>query len=368
MTKKKPDYKLIITTGLIVFFGIFALASASTVRVETSFVEQLLIGIIPGIIIALVLFKIPLSVIQKLSPYALLFNLAFVFLLFIPFFSISSRGATRWIDLGLFTIQPTEFLKLTVILYLASFFAAKKINNKKKYETMKSILFPFLIFFILLGIIFALQPDFSTFLIILCTGLLIYFVADTPLWHTIIIGFLGGVGALAFIWYLPYGLSRIVGIINGLDFDPTTSTHHISQSLIGIGSGGIFGVGIGMSQQKFGFLPFPASDSIFAVIAEETGFIGATILLLLFLGFFWRGFVIAKNSDNKFCRLAAFGIVSWIFIQASVNIGVMLNILPATGMPLPFISYGKSHLIAEFAALGVLLNISQYISTKRKKR
>jgi len=153
-------------------------------------------------------------------------------------------------------------------------------------------------------------------------------------------------------------MKRFQGMLNP-DLDPLGITYQIRQALITIGSGGIAGVGLGMSQQKYGFIPFPMTDSIFAIFAEELGFLGSLALITLFLLFFWRGVVIAQKNKDDFVKLVSLGICSWIFIQAFVNIGAMVGLVPLTGIPLPFISYGKSHVIAEMAALGILLNASK---------
>ncbi|HDL75063.1 MAG TPA: hypothetical protein ENH06_01615, partial [bacterium] len=143
--------------------------------------------------------------------------------------------------------------------------------------------------------------------------------------------------------------------------DPMGIGYQMKQALITIGSGGIFGIGLGMSLQKFGLLPQPMADTIFAIYAEETGFLGSVLLISLFILFLWRGFQISRKVKDKFSQLLGFGITSWIVIQASINMGAMMGIFPLTGIPLPFISYGGSHLVAEFIGLGLLLNISKNI-------
>jgi cell division protein FtsW len=157
----------------------------------------------------------------------------------------------------------------------------------------------------------------------------------------------------------PYRLSRLAVFLNP-DLDPLGQGYQIKQALIGIGSGGIFGVGLGLSFQKFGVLPEPISDSIFAIFAEEVGFIGAILLIVLFAAFAQRSFTVARRSKERFAQLAALGIAAWITMQAFINMGAMIGLLPLTGIPLPFISYGGSALLSEMLALGVLLNISKH--------
>jgi cell division protein FtsW len=185
-----------------------------------------------------------------------------------------------------------------------------------------------------------------------------YFFSGTPLWHTIFL-ILMGLGSLsALIKFKPYRFNRLLVFLRP-ETDPMGIGYQIKQALITVGSGGLFGLGLGMSHQKFGFLPQPISDSIFSIFAEETGFLGSAILLFLFLIFFWRGLKISKESPDKFSQMVALGISLWIIMQSFVNIGSMIGILPLSGIPLPFISYGGTHFVAEMVGIGILLNISK---------
>lgn len=359
MKKNKPDYILLLLAGIIVFFGLFILAGAASVGSEIRFLRQIVIGLLPGGIIAFILFKTPLSLIQKWAPYFLLLNLILLLLLFVPFLSEVRGGAARWLSLGPFAFQPAEFLKLTFILYLSGWLV-EKTKKRKTGALFEETFLPFLAMLILIGTLLILQPDLSTLVIIFLVATLVYFAAKTPLWHSAVL-VMGGIASLFLLIKIePYRISRIVGALNP-DIDPLNTTYHLRQLLITVGSGGITGLGIGMSQQKFGLVPKPATDSIFAILAEETGFIGGILLIFLFFAFFIRAFLIAKNNRSGFARLAVLGICCWIFIQTSVNIGVVIGLLPVTGIPLPLVSYGSSHLVAELAALGIVLNASQYV-------
>ncbi len=359
MSKNTPDKILLGITGAIIFFGLFVLASAASVGSDTRFAEQLLFGFLPGAAVAFAFFKIPLPVLQKWAPYLLLGNIILLLMVFVPAFSETARGATRWISLGFVSFQPAEFLKLTFILYMAGLLALRKERKKGRTGSLKETLLPFLVVTAVVGFLLIKQPDISTLGIIFFATLIIYFTARTPVWHTLALLAAGGITGFLVIHFTPYRLSRISGLFNP-DLEPLGATYQLRQALITVGSGGIFGLGVGMSQQKFGFLPFPATDSIFAILAEETGFIGSVIIIFLFSAFLFRGFQIALASRSGFARLVAIGICSWIFIQATVNIGTMVGLFPVTGIPLPLISFGKSHLIAEMAAIGILLNISRY--------
>ena len=189
-------------------------------------------------------------------------------------------------------------------------------------------------------------------------AVLAYFLSDTPIYHTILIILTGIAGLFILIKIAPYRLNRFFVFLKP-DIDPMGIGYQVKQALIAIGSGGILGQGFGESLEKLRFLPHPSSDSIFAVFSQETGFIGSLFLIFLFLIFVWRGFKIAKSHKDKFSQLVAIGISFWIIAQAFINIGSMIRILPLTGIPLPFISYGGSSFIAELIAVGILLNISK---------
>jgi cell division protein FtsW len=361
MKRKNVDYPLIIIVSIIACFGLFVLASTTSFGSGSDFFKQIILGFLPGILLAFFFFKIPLNLLKKWSPYLFLGNIFLLLLIFVPYFEHAIRGSSRWISFGPLIFQPTELLKLTFILYLSSWIINKtKKQQKDPFLSFKEILLPFFIVAFLVSVLLLLQPDMSTLVIILSTAFVIYFVAKTPLWHTGTI-FLTGIAAFAIMIYTaPYRIERIMGIINPSS-DPLGKTYQIRQLLIAVGSGGIFGLGPGMSVQKYGFVPLSSTDSIFAILAEEMGFLGGIILIALFFLFFYRGFLIAKNNTDSFARLVAFGICFWIFLQTFINIGVTVGIVPVTGIPLPLISYGKSHLIVELAAIGILLNASQYV-------
>jgi len=210
----------------------------------------------------------------------------------------------------------------------------------------------------LISLLLIYQPDISTLGIIFLVSALMYFLANTPLWHSILIILIGAGGIFSLIKLAPYRANRLLVFLNP-ETDPMGIGYQIKQILIAVGSGGISGLGLGMSHLRLGFIPQSISDSIFAILAEEAGFIGSCFLILLFLIFLWRGFKIGKLCQNKFSQLAAIGITSWITVQAFMNIGSMIGTLPLTGIPLPFISYGGSALVSELIGVGILLNISK---------
>jgi cell division protein FtsW len=357
------DYFLLSVVILLTIFGILILTSVSAPISQEKFGtgfyylrHQILFGLLPGLIIGYLAFKIKLDFLKKWALALFLINILFLGMVFLPGLGINFRGASRWVNLGFFSFQPSEFLKPIFILYLASWLAKWTERNQK--NKFGEVLPAFLLIIVLVSLFLIFQPDISTLLIILSAPLAIYFLAKTPFWHTLLILLLLIIGSLILIQIAPYRLNRISAFLNP-ELDPMGLGYQVKQALISIGSGGIAGLGLGLSEQRFGFLPQSISDSIFAILAEETGFIGSFILILLYLIFFWRGFKIGERSRDQFSRSVAFGITFWITLQAFVNIGAMIRILPLTGIPLPFISYGGSALVSELIGVGILLNISR---------
>ena len=359
---KRSDYFLIVAVACLVLLGILIITSVTSAIAQEKFgsptfylLRHLIYGLLPGLILGFIAYKIPLTRLKKWAPLLLLINLLLMVLVFVPIIGIKLGNARSWLDLGFTTLQPSEPLKLIFVLYLASWLAARMEKTKKDFSKTLAA-FSAIIGIITLLLIF--QPDVGTLGIIVVTGSLMYFLANTPLRHTALILFGITAGLIVLIKIAPYRLSRFSVLFN-LDKDPMGVGYQIKQALIAVGSGGIFGTGLGMSVQRFGYLPEPMADSIFAVFAEETGLIGGLMVISLFLVIAWLGFKIAKNTKNNFEKLTALGIISWLSVQAIINIGAMLKILPLTGVPLPFISYGGSALVAELTSIGILLNISK---------
>ena len=328
--------------------------------------HQLISGLLPGIILGFVAYKISLSGLKKWAPILVILNIIALFMVFLPKIGSRAGGASRWIGIGSFSVQPSEFLKITAILYLSAWIASKlsevnvsdwKAVTKKGYHNVVYILLPFIVF---LGIIFValyLQKDVSTLGIVTMTLLILYFSARTPLWHTLLV-VISGISILLFlVKFEPYRLDRWLIFLHP-NIDPLGKGLQLRQSLISLGSGGVFGKGLGMSAEKF-FLPAATSDSIFAIIGEELGIVGCIVLIIAFILLFWMGIKIAKNSNDRFSKMTAIGIVVWITLQAFVNMASVAGVFPLAGIPLPFFSYGGSHIAVELIGIGLLLNISQ---------
>jgi cell division protein FtsW len=282
-------------------------------------------------------------------------SIIFLILVFVPGVGSRIYGASRWIQLGPFSFQPSEMAKLSIIIYLAAWLEGRGLNRIK--DMFEGFL-PFLGIMGLIGFLVMKQPDTGTLGIIVISSFAIFFVSGASMRH--IISF-GGIGAVL-LWILikiePYRLDRITSFLDP-SADPQGIGYQINQALLAIGSGGLFGVGLGHSRQKFNYLPEPVGDSIFAITGEELGLIGTVFLVILFVLLAMRGIKIAKNSPDMFGRLLATGIITWIVFQAFINISANVALVPLTGVPLPFISYGGTSLVFLMAAIGILLNISR---------
>lgn len=273
----------------------------------------------------------------------------------IPGIGTVRNGSRSWIGVGAFSIQPSEFMKFAMIIFLSRFLSV----HQRRITSFKEGLLPCLILvFTAFGLIM-LQPDLGTGAVMVGTCLLMIFVAGARIAHFVTLGIIGIIGFIGLIAAAPYRIKRITAFLDPWE-DPLGSGFQIIQSLFAIGPGGLFGLGLGQSRQKFFYLPEPQTDFIFAIIAEELGFIGASFVLILFALLFWRGIRIALNAPDLYGTFLATGIISMIAIQVMINIGVVIGLIPVTGITLPFFSYGGSSLTLMLVAMGVLLNISRY--------
>ena len=349
----------IALAGLAIFssaaLGLLARENSS---VSHDILLQAGLGLGLGFLAFLLARAISLSWVKRAAPYLYLLTLLFTALVFVPHIGFHSGGATRWVNLGFTTVQPAEFLKIGFVLVLAWWLAprARPLANPKKG------LIPFIAIIALPTALLLAQPNTSTTLLILTTGAVMYFVAGAP-WRDFGILALGVVLALGIVILVrPYVLERIKTFINP-SANSLSSGYQIQQSLISIGSGGLFGEGFGQGVEKFNYLPEPDGDSVFAVFAEETGFVGATVLLALFVALAARGIVIAGKSRDLFGGLIALGFSFIIILQAFINIGAMLGVIPLTGLPLPFISHGGTALMATLLMCGFILNVAAHRTT-----
>ncbi len=298
---------------------------------------------------------IPLTYIRRFAPAIYVVTLLFTALVFIPGIGFHSGGATRWINIGFTTVQPAEFLKIGFVIALAWWLAPRA----RALSDIRKGLIPFITFLAIPAALLLAQPNTSTTMLLVATGTVMYFVAGAP-WRDFGLLILTALLALGVVILVrPYVLDRVKTFIQP-SADSLGSGYQIQQSLIAIGSGGLLGRGFGQSVEKFNYLPEPDGDSVFAVFAEETGFVGSAILLLLFLGLSARGIVTAGNSRELFGGLVALGFSFLLIMQAFINIGAMLGIIPLTGLPLPFISHGGTALMAALIMCGFILNVAAH--------
>jgi cell division protein FtsW len=357
----KPDYTLILIIAVILVFGLVMLSSASSFLGFEKFNDsnyylkhQLLYGLSIGLVAFFLLSKIDYHVWKKYALFFMILNVFLLLAIFIPGLGFGYGGARRWIQVGFFTIQPSEILKLVFVLYLSTLFA----KNIEHIKDPNYSLMPFLVILGTSAILIMMQPDMGTLITIILIALSIYFVAGAS-WKHLLWFILGSGGLfLLLIKIAPYRTARLTVFLNPA-IDPQGIGYHINQALLAIGSGGFFGLGLGHSRQKLLYLPEVTGDSIFAIIAEEVGFLFALVLIALFLTLMYKGFQIAKRAPDAFGRLVATGITAWFVLQAFINIAAMVTLVPLTGIPLPFVSYGSSALAISLAAVGILVNISK---------
>lgn len=355
----KPFLFAIITLLVGGFFIFLSAALGLHARGDINFASvvfrQVFFGFILGGVACFLFSRIHYRFWRDYALYLFVGALILTTLVFVPGLGMEHGGAERWISLLGFSFQPAEFLKIAFVLYLGAWLS----KVKDKIHQPAYGLIPILIIMAIVGGLLALQPDIGTFLVITCAMLGLYFAAGANVKDFIILILIGALAFGALALAKPYITDRIMTFLNP-EQDAQGSGYQIQQSLIAIGSGQIAGRGFGQSVQKFNYLPEPIGDSVFAVAAEEFGFIGSTVILALFLFFAFRGLRIASHAPDLFGGLVCLGIVILITAQSLINIASMLGVFPLTGMPLLFISQGGTALMVTLAALGIVLNISKY--------
>ncbi len=320
--------------------------------------SQLVLGLGGGLTAMFVMSRIHYSWLKKYALHILIATILAMLLVFIPGIGFSHGGATRWVALGPLTFQPAELLKIGCIIYFAAWLAwAKARVGDFRYGIL-----PLLgLLAVCAGLLF-LQPDTKSFILILVASTTMLFVSGVPFKYLVGVGVIGGLALGCLVFFTPYLQSRIKTFIDP-KHDQSGASYQLKQSLIAIGGGGVFGRGLGQSVQKFSYLPEPQGDSIFSVIGEEFGFVGATLVVIMYLMFAFRGFRIAARAADQFGRLVAIGIVILLTFQSFMNIASITGVFPLTGVPLVFMSQGGTSLLFSLAAVGIVLNISRYQKT-----
>mgnify|MGYP000994319280 FL=1 len=370
------DKYLLSIIPVLIVFGLIMLFSASLATSQSNFgdpyhyIKGQLFGLFIGLIFFFFSFRIDYHIFKKYSFLFLIASLILLILVFIPGLRNEYGTSYSWIIIFGKSLQVSEFVKLFFLFYLAAWLESKKDDLKK----FSNGILPFLVVLMIVGAFILKQPDLGTFLIICFVSLMVYLVAGGNISHLFILFLIMIIGVL-FIFnsmnsdsdkglIKQYQINRVRCLQNP-DFDKDIC-YQVNQSMIAVGSGGLWGRGLGESRQKFNYLPEVWSDSIFPIIAEEIGFVGSIILILIYLSIFIKGMMIAGKAPDLFGQSLAVGISVWIFFQAFLNIAGMINLVPMTGVPLPFISAGGTSLSVLLAAFGVLLNVSKQAVNKNK--
>lgn len=351
---KKIDLVLLTTVVSLSLFGLLMIYEASSFIAFRDFgdkyhyIKEQFQWIIVGLFGLSAFSLFDYRKLYMFSLPILVVAMVLLILVFVPGIGVFALGARRWISAGLFVIQPAEFVKLALAIYLSAWFSRKEKGR-------------FIAFLLLIGLVLfliMLEPDMGTASIVLFEALVVYFLSGASVFPLLflfpIIALIGSI----LIKLAPYRLERLTTFFSATQ-SLETSSYHVKQILIAFGMGGLTGVGLGNSLQKYAYLPENTTDSIFAIIAEEFGFIGASLLIIFFVIVVWRGFLISGRARDTFGKLLAGAITSFLGIQVVINLAAQTILIPLTGVPLPFISYGGSSLIVDLCAIGILLNISK---------
>lgn len=360
--KRSPDLWLFIVVIILMSIGTCMVFSSSYIMAykwygdSYYFLKRQLIYAIIALVVFFFAIHTDYHYYKKFTLPILILSIALLSMVYIPGIGRAAGGARRWIKIGFFSFQPSEIAKFALILYMAESLTRKQLKDVKTF--IRGVLPPLIIMSVMFLLILN-EPDFSTSLIILGISFIMLFIGGTrviQLYALIVAVIPLGILILS---REEYRRTRLLSFLDPWK-DPLDSGFHIIQSLLALGSGGIFGIGLAESKQKYFYLPDQHTDFIFSIIGEELGFIGTVVIIILFTILLWRGFRIALDSPDQFGTLLAAGITSMIVFQSIINIGVVTKMIPTTGITLPFISYGGSSLIVSMFCAGILLNISRY--------
>ncbi|MFH2033082.1 MAG: putative lipid II flippase FtsW [Candidatus Margulisiibacteriota bacterium] len=363
-TKNQPDFLLFVPFGLLLIVGLVMMFSASPSMALKSgdaffFVKRHIIYILFGLFALNFGMNVDLEKLKKLAFPFLIISFALLAIVFLPGVGRTMGGASRWIDLHFISFQPGEIARFALVLFLA---ASLSNNPGRITDLFRGFLPPMLVVGIMSAMLL-MQPDMGTVVSIILISFAMLFVAGARLLHLGVVSSLAAAGIIVLSFITPYRFRRLTAFANPWK-DPQGAGFHIIQSLLAVGSGGFWGVGLGASKQKFQYLPQQYADFIFAVYCEELGFVGAIILIGLYLFFFGRALKIARGASTLFENFLAVGIIFLLAVQVFTNLAVVLALLPTTGIPLPFISYGGTSMIINLFSVGLLLNISKRGSDK----
>lgn len=359
--RSAPDFWLLasiiglLTIGLVMVYSAGSVLAFHDYGDSFYFVKRQLLFAVLGLIAMFFTMNLDYRVLKKYAKPLLLICFGLLVIVLIPGIGVVRGGARSWLGISSFGIQPSEFMKLGMILFL-SYWLSKE--DYRITHFTRGLMPPLGVIGVAFGLIM-LQPDLGTGTVMLGASLLIVFTAGAKIRHLAGLAAVGAAGFVGLILAAPYRLQRITAFLDPWS-DPLGAGYQIIQSLYAIGPGGLAGLGLGMSRQKYSYVPEPQTDFIFSILAEELGFIGGLLVLMLFLILVWRGMRIAMTVDDMFGSLLAVGIVGMVGVQVVINIGVVIGLMPVTGITLPLISYGGSSLTLMLTALGILLNLSRY--------
>ena len=361
MKKRSVEILLVVSVILISIFGIIMIYSASSIWAEykyndpLKYVKNQALFFIIGLILMFLVSKINYKFYLKKSNILLIGCIILLILVLIPGVGMVRNGSRSWFGIGGFGIQPSEFMKLAMIVFVSKYLY----KNNKDIKNIKKGILPILgVTLFAFGLIM-LQPDFGTGVILVMSIIGLLFISGVNMKFFLILGIFGVIGATLLIIIAPYRFQRILSFLNPW-LDPLGTGFQAIQSLFAIGPGGLLGLGLGNSIQKHFYLPEPQTDFIFSIISEELGFLGIIIVSALFLTIIYRGIKISLNSRDLFSKYLSFGIIFQISFQALLNLMVVVGLIPITGVTLPFLSYGGSSLLITLCEMGILLNISRY--------
>lgn len=364
--KRNIDIGLLLVVLSLLAAGIVMVFSASSVSAYYEyndsyyFLKKQIVWAIIGLPVMLVMSNYNYKKLDKIALPLLILSAVLLLAVFVPGLGIEKNGSRRWLNLGFTSLQPSEIAKIAIIIFLSA-------SLSKKKDILKYFFKGLLPYLAVIGAVCGLiiiEPHLSSTVIIFAVGFILLFAAGAKLFHLFGLMGAGVMGIIGAIIVEPYRFDRFKAFINPWAYS-TKEGYQITQSLMAIGSGGLFGLGLGMSRQKQLYIPEPHNDFVFSIIGEELGFIGAAVVLILFIIFVWKGIKVAVHAPDMFGSLLATGITSLIALQVIINVAVVTSSMPVTGQPLPFFSAGGSSLVFLLAGVGILLNISRYSSYDR---
>ena len=356
-----PDTLLFAAVASLVAIGLVMIFSASSAqayadRHDTAYyVKRQAIYLVVGLVLAYAAYRIDYRKLKNLAPYALVLCVLGIVSVLVPHVGMVVNGARRWIGAGFVSLQPSEFAKLGLVVYLAAALSARG----ERITSLTKGLFPLCVPVLIVAVAVLLEPDMGTASLVIFTAFAMFFAAGARFEHLFLILMATVPPVVLAILSSPYKRARIFAFVNPWK-DPQNTGFHIVQSLLALGSGGFFGVGLGESRAKFFYLPEQYTDFIFSVLGEELGLVGTLGVVILFLVFVYRGIRIAIAAPDRFGFFLAVGCTAMIAIQAFVNIGVVTSSWPVTGVPLPFISFGGSSLIVCLIAVALIINVGRH--------